>query len=195
MENIPFPLFSTKFNIPASIHDLLVRQQLFQRLDLGLQKNNKLILLTAPAGYGKTTALSSWIRQSSQRFASSWLTLEPAENQFEHFFTIMAISLREYNPQIVRFVENIFAAPNPPSPDILASSLINILSGNQQELIIIFDDFHNIKNAAIHTTITLLLDHLPDHIHLVISTRVDPPLPLHRLRARGQLPQKSQQLQ
>ncbi len=182
------PLLATKFYIPPAGPDRLNRPRLLQRLDDGLLPGCALVLICAPAGYGKTTLLSEWAsahQRDDLRF--SWLSLEPADNDPVRFFAYLAAALEKSVPGVAALIEDLLAAPQSPAPSDLAAALVNPLAASTQPLVIVLDDYQVIHERDLHTALIFLIEHLPPHIHLTLAARSDPPLPLHRLRARGQL--------
>lgn len=186
---MPVPLLKTKLFIPALSSDHIERPRLIERLEQGLRAGQRLTLLSAPAGYGKTTLLSSWI--SACRLPAAWLSLEEQDNDPARFLAYLLASLQS--------VEALAAEQAPkagpftlPSPQLARrvegyTLLINQISGLPHKVIVILDDYHCITAPIIHTNLAFLIDHLPENAHLVIATRVDPPLPIPRLRGRGHL--------
>jgi LuxR family maltose regulon positive regulatory protein len=141
----------------------------------------------APAGYGKTSLLSEWISSANTDADFAWLSLEPADNDPVRFFSYLAASLSTFLPGLTAFMDDLFASPTLPVPQDLAAVLINPLNAYQGSLVIVLDDTHAIHNMDVYTALAYLVDNLPPHVHLALATRSDPPLPIHRFRARGQL--------
>lgn len=182
------PLLATKFYIPPTGPGRLHRPRLLQILDEGLLPGRPLILVCAPAGYGKTTLLSEWAAaRSTAALQFVWLSLETADNDPVRFFTYLSAALQKVIPGIARLIEDLLAAPQLPSPNDLAAALVNPLAGCDQPLVIVLDDYQVIHESNLHTALLFLIEHLPPHIHLALAARSDPPLPLPRLRVRGQL--------
>ncbi|NTW45265.1 MAG: hypothetical protein HGB14_12760, partial [Anaerolineaceae bacterium] len=182
------PLLATKFYIPAFNAELLKRDHLRKQLDEGIQPGKSLILVCAPAGYGKTTLLSDWVsshKSSQLRFA--WLSLESSENDFVHFFITIAAALEKHLPGISALIENLFSAPQLPSPENIAAAFLQQLENALHALVFILDDYQTIQNKEIHAATMYVVEHSPANFHLVLSTRSDPPLALHRMRVRGKL--------
>ncbi len=171
-------ILRTKLFIPTALPTLLPRPRLYQRLEAGLQSGRRLSLISAPAGSGKTTLLSGWIAQS--RAQITWLSLDPDDNDPARFWAYLVAALQMVAPQVGQ-------ALVPPTQATSVTALLNDLSALPQPVVLILDDYHTISNPAIHKDITLLLEHQPPALHLIFATRVDPALPIARLRARGQL--------
>lgn len=183
-----FPILETKFFIPKPVHDCVFRADLIKKLDSGLVPGIPLILLSAPAGYGKSTLLSEWIESHGKEDISfSWLSLEETENDPIRFLIYVGISLKHCMPGITAWINDLFAAPTLPDPEEIITLLINQLNSLEKHLVLVLDDFHVIQQPILHSALEFFVDHLPPHIHLVLSTRSDPPLKLHRLRARGRI--------
>ena len=157
-------------------------------MDEGIQPGRSLILVCAPAGYGKTTLLSDWISsQKSSQIRFAWLSLESTENDFMHFFIAIAAALEKHLYGISALIENLFSAPQLPSPENIAAAFLQQLQNFHNPLALILDDYQVIQNREIHAATLYVVEHLPANFHLVLSTRSDPPLALHRLRLSGKL--------
>ena len=182
-------ILQTKLSIPPLRTDLVQRQRLFEVLNQGLQR--KLTLVSAPPGFGKTTLLMAWTRICGR--PAAWLSLDDSDNDPVRFLTYLIASLQKIAPEIEEELLEKLASPrfsDPDSPfsheDLLAG-LINRLGEIAENFVLILDDYHVISSQPVHETMAFLLDHLPVQMHLVIASRADPPLPLARLRGRGQL--------
>jgi LuxR family maltose regulon positive regulatory protein len=144
-----------------------------------------LTLVSAPAGFGKTTLVSEWIVQTSQ--AASWLSLDDDDNDPTRFLTYLIATLQTQQPSLGVTVYGLLGASQPPPPKAILTLLLNELSLLAAPLALVLDDYHLITMPAIHEALTFFVDHLPPLIRLVITSRMDPPLPLARWRARNQL--------
>jgi LuxR family transcriptional regulator, maltose regulon positive regulatory protein len=176
-------LLATKVNIPRTRPDRLARARLFQRLDAGMGR--ALVLVCTPAGFGKTTLLADWAQ--SAHWPVAWLSLDADDNDPVRFWRYMVAALDRV---VEGLGEHLFPRLSPAtgtSTQGAVTALINRLQDQPDELALVLDDYHAIEEPAIHDGLALLLSHLPPHLHLVISSRSDPRLPLARLRARGQL--------
>ena len=190
------PLLTTKIHIPPIRSDLVSRPLLLRRLDEGLAY--KLVLISAPAGFGKTTLLSEWAHQvAASRGAvaapvpatpqAAWLSLDEADNDPARFTAYLVAALRAaLEPEWQDALEELPSTQAPPQEEVL-TGLINQVAAIPREVALVLDDYHLITAQAVHDALVFLLDHLPDNLCLVIASRSDPPLPLPRLRARGQL--------
>jgi LuxR family maltose regulon positive regulatory protein len=177
------PLLSTKICIPTSRKEIISRLKLIDQLNTG--RECKLILVSAPAGYGKTTLLIEWISQLA--ISVGWVSLDAQDNDLRRFFSYLIASLKSIG---IHINGNIF--PDLKDQDLeklseYISVLINQVSSSSRPIYLVLDDFHLINNHDIHQTITYLLENLPQNMHLVIATRSDPLLRLAKLRAQGEL--------
>jgi LuxR family maltose regulon positive regulatory protein len=176
-------ILTTKLYRPAPRPDYINRQELIDHLDGALTRN--LTLVSAPAGFGKTTLLSIWAQQKEQPV--SWLSLDTEDNDLVVFLQYLIAALQTISPDVGGTSISLLQSSQPPSIVVTLSALINDLSLIPQDFILILDDYHLIEQAKNHAAIIYLLDHLPPRMHLVIISRSDPPLPLSRLRVRDQL--------
>jgi LuxR family transcriptional regulator, maltose regulon positive regulatory protein len=180
------PLLATKLFIPSLRPQLVQRPRLLDRVQTGLL--SKLTLISAPAGYGKTTLLSAWrATPTGSAMPLAWVSLDAQDNDPTRFWTYVIAALETVYPAMGSAIGALLRAPQLPSMDAIVTSLINAISAMTMDAALILDDYHLITTPAIHATITFLLDHLPAHLHLILLTRADPPLPLTRLRTRGEL--------
>ncbi len=154
---------------------------------MALQPNYKLVLLSASAGYGKTTLLAGWMKKFSGRAA--WLSLDAEDNDPAHFWRYLIAALASAHPQLDDAFRDLFPSAQVPPPAQLLTFLINAIASLpvHPRLILVLDDYHIITNQEIHAHMALLLEHLPPQILLVLATRQDPPLPVARIRAKGQM--------
>lgn len=177
------PILATKLYIAPPRPGMVVRSRLLARLDEALQR--KLTLVSAPAGFGKTTLLNEWVAASAHPVA--WLSLDEADNDpyrlLMHLIAALQTLMPEPNPSLPRM----FQSPQPPPIEIILTALLNDLSTLPHPFVLILDDYHVLDSRPVDDAFTFLLDYLPPHMHLIIATREDPQFPLARLRARGQL--------
>lgn len=176
-------ILSTKLFIPPPRSTLVSRLRLLELLNSGA--NGKLTLISAPAGYGKTTLLSEWISQGDLPFA--WLSLDPQDNDLGRFLAYLVASLQTIHLNVDIYSFEKLQIPQPNNIEEVLIPLINQISTVDRNFILVLDDYHLIKNQEIHNTIAYLLDNQPSQMRLVIVTRTDPPLRLSILRARGEL--------
>jgi LuxR family maltose regulon positive regulatory protein len=175
-------LISTKLRPPFTRRELVPRPRLQARVTEGLCR--PLTLITAPAGFGKTTLVVSCIAQCEMPVA--WLSIDRDDNQAGRFLKYLVAALRGADPTIGREATQLAASPNVP-PEAVLTHLVNDLECASTDIAVVLDDYQFISNQAVHEAVTFLLDHCPKTLHLVIAARSDPPLSLARLRARGQL--------
>jgi LuxR family maltose regulon positive regulatory protein len=143
--------------------------------------------VSAPAGFGKTTLLAEWLTQSGHgEGLVAWLSLDEGDNHPARFWAYVIAALRTVQPTLGESALSLLQSPQPTFEAALAS-LLNEIGSAPRELMLVLDDYHMIEAKAIHDGIAFLLDHMPPHMHLVMTSRADPPLPLARLRGRGDL--------
>ncbi|HSH03627.1 MAG TPA: LuxR C-terminal-related transcriptional regulator [Anaerolineae bacterium] len=177
------PLLTTKFHIPPARTSLILRPRLFATLDTS--PTRKLTLISAAAGFGKTTLLTQWLAQQSR--PAAWLSLDDDDNDPHRFWCYLIAALQTILPTLGQDITALLQSPQPPPIETILPTLINTLSALPQPIILVLDDYHLIDNPAIDDQLAFFLKHLPPSTHLIISTRQDPPLPLGRLRASYQL--------
>jgi len=180
-------LLTTKLFVPPVRPEWVPRPHLAERLNEGLG-GRKLTLVSAPAGSGKTSLVTTWLTGLPiSDFRVAWLSLDEADNDPLCFFAYLVAALRTVDPRIGRQAQRLAETTHSPSLESLVTSLINDIADQASPLILVLDDYHAISELAIHEAIGLLVDRQPSQMHLVITTRHDPPLPLSRLRGRGQM--------
>lgn len=191
-------LLQTKFFKPTLRPALIERLPLVERLNDGLGAEpagfaSRLTLVSAPAGFGKTTLVTAWIAQLAQYRPQlsaeqvAWLSLDENDNDPVRFLTYLTSALQAVVPQLGETALRFLRSPQPTTAEAILTLLINDLSQSERPLILVLDDYHVIDAAPVHTALTYLIDHQPAQLHLMITTRSDPPLPLSRLRVRGQM--------
>jgi LuxR family maltose regulon positive regulatory protein len=176
-------LLATKLYVPPAGIELVHRPRLIDHMNAGLQ--GKLILVSAPAGYGKTTLVSDWIAQA--KLPVAWLSLDRSDNDLPLFFRYFIAALQELHLDIGADIQGILQADSHPPVEDLLTSLVNDLAALDTHFILVLDDYHVITEFKIHETLDFLFDHLPLGMHMVITSRADPPMPLGRLRVQRQL--------
>jgi len=159
------------------------RPRLIERLDQQLYR--KLTLVSAPAGFGKTTLLAAWANRCPRPVG--WLTLEEGDNDPVRFFSYCLAALREIHPDLGQGLAFKLQSLNRPAREATLTGLLNELTEIPGAIALVLDDYHLIEEEAVHACLAFLIEHLPPQVHLVISTRADPSLPLSVLRARGHL--------
>jgi LuxR family maltose regulon positive regulatory protein len=176
-------LLNTKLYIPPLRPELVTRPRLLERLNAGLL--GKVTLLSAPAGYGKSTLINEWAHQAGLPVA--WLSLDVGDNDPTRFLVYVIAALQKIDEWIGEDLLGVIKSHQPPPMEALLTELINQVNDISREMILVLDDYHLINAQPVHDALSFLLDHQPANLHLVISTRSDPRLPIARLRGRGQL--------
>ena len=181
------PLLATKLYIPPPGPKIVMRPRLIERLNEGLPtgRASGVTLISAPAGFGKTTLVSEWIASCGQ--PAAWLSLDEGDNDPARFLNYFAAALRNIAPNLGVDLPQVLQSPQPPSPETILTSLLNEIITIPDSFILVLDDYHIIDAKGVEQALAFLVEHLPPQMHLVITTREDPTLPLARLRARGQL--------
>ena len=183
------PLVRTKLYIPRGRQELVPRSRLLTRLNQGLR--TPVILVSGPAGFGKTTLLAEWARQAD--WVPAWISLDEGDNDLIRFLSYLVSALNNVEPEVYQTALEMFQSPQPPTAERVLTAVINaadqarLQEAPSPDLILILDDYHLITSSAIHSAMSFLIDHLPERMRLVVSSRSDPPFPLARLRARAQL--------
>ncbi|MFN2118657.1 MAG: LuxR C-terminal-related transcriptional regulator [Candidatus Promineifilaceae bacterium] len=173
----------------TKLHAPPLRPNIVPRPNLAAKLNqipvNKLTLISAPAGFGKTTLVNEWAACSTHEVA--WLSLDEDDSDPTRFLTYLIASVQTIREDFGKEILNAFHTQQPPPIKTAVTSLINKVGDFACDIVMVLDDYHLINNEAIHHALTYLLEHQPPRLHLVITTREDPPLPLSRWRARGEL--------
>jgi LuxR family maltose regulon positive regulatory protein len=186
---MPAPVLETKLYLPRPRPGLVLRPRLSRRLDVGT--TGKLVLVSAPAGFGKTTLLADWLalREAVPEHERSvaWLSLDRGDNEPATFWTYVIAALRTVAPGLGTSELALLASPQPPPIDLVLTTLLNELGAAAEDLVLVLDDYHVIESREVQDAMGFLLEHLPARLHLVIASRADPAVPLARLRARGDL--------
>ncbi len=177
-------LLKTKLTIPVGRQMVVARSRLIERLNTGIE--GKLILISAPAGFGKTTLVTTWIAGIERKVA--WLSLDEGDNDSALWFEYLIAALREIKPKIGASALRLFRSSQEPTlAKNVLTDLINEVCSVPFHFMLVLDDYHVIKNKDIHNAMDFLLENLPQNMHLVILTRSDPPFHLSYLRGRAQL--------
>ncbi len=189
---MPDILLATKTRIPSLHGNLVSRSHLIHRLNESIAQNRRLTLISAPAGYGKSTLLSEWVSQLD--LPAAWLSLEKGDNTpsrfWSYFFNALATLPQWHQVGIDETLFELLQSSQPPRIDGLLSRLVNDLSRLEEGGVLVLDDLHTITDGKIYQHLALLIDHLPRSItglHLVVASRMDPPWPLARWRGKGEL--------
>jgi len=184
---VPDRLLETKFHTPLWRSDGVRRPRLLDQLQAGLIEQRKLTLVAAPAGYGKTTLITSWLHSFTESTRNIWLSLEKSDNEPTRFLSYWATAWNRISDFVLEDILELWDAPQLPPFQNILDEIINPLAQLNEPAIVVLDDYHTITNPLIHEMLEYFLERQPHQAHLVITTRSDPPLPLARLRARGQM--------
>jgi LuxR family maltose regulon positive regulatory protein len=176
-------LLRTKLFIPPPRQNLVERARLFLKLDGGLAPANRLIMVTAPAGFGKTTLVSEWARRTG--LPLGWLSLDEGDSDPTRFLRYLLAAMQNIDARIGKSIQAVLYGFQPPDAAVVLTEIINDLLLLEGPSLIVLDDYHLILNVEVHDCINFLVDHLPSAAHLVIATRADPPLQLARRRGQG----------
>jgi LuxR family transcriptional regulator, maltose regulon positive regulatory protein len=178
-------ILKTKIYYPPLRSSLVPRQRLVERLEKGLR--GPLTLVSAPAGYGKTTLMSEWHAGTGKDFPVAWFSIDNGDNNQFRFWGYIIAALSALDDGLVNNAATLLLSPQFPPAEEFITSLINSISSFSKDFALVLDDYHLITALEIHQYLTYLVEHQPPRMHLVLLTRSDPSLPLARLRARGQL--------
>lgn len=182
---MPESLLRTKLFIPTVRQNLVHRPHLIKRLNQGLQQGHKLTLVSAPAGFGKSTLVSEWVAESER--PTAWLSLDQGDNDPVRFWTYLVAAIQTIHQDIGVEASQIVSAPQLRSTEPVAISLINDITRLASDLILVLDDYHVIEAEQVHSGLSYLLENQPANLHLILLTRADPSISLARLRAHGRL--------
>ncbi|MEJ2597822.1 MAG: LuxR C-terminal-related transcriptional regulator [Anaerolineales bacterium] len=182
-------LLATKFCVPPQRTGIVSRLWLVERLEAGLRIKEgfgrRLTLISAPAGYGKTTLAIEWLQSSG--LPVGWLSLDESDNDPRRFITYLIAAMKVVDKNIGQAASAMLKSPQPPPNELMLTALVNEISAVPQAFALVLDDYHVIHTPPIHQQLAFLLDHQPTNLHLIITTREDPLLPIPRLRAQGQV--------
>jgi len=181
------PVLGTKLHLPAPRRRLVQRARLTGQLRADEGVGPRLVLVAAPAGFGKTTLLAQWLAAEKSQRRVAWLALDPGDADLRLFLTHLAAAIQTAEPEAGADALALLEAGGTAPADAVLVSLINDLDVLAGPTVVALDDYHVIDGAAVHEAVTFLLDNLPPQVTLAMATRADPPLPLARLRARGEL--------
>ena len=180
---MPSQLLATKFFIPTKQQNLVPRPRLLKMLDKALSR--KLTLLSAPAGFGKTTLVSDWVSQRGEPVV--WLSLDKDDSDPRRFWLYFITALQTVSEEIGTASLGMLQQPNSSPNEDLLTTLVNEITAFSEDFIMVLDDFHLVDSTDVDENLTFLLEYLPPQMHLMMTTREDPGLPIARLRARAQL--------
>ncbi len=176
------PLLETKLYLPKWSAELVSRPRL---IDL-IHPQRKLTLVSAPAGFGKTTLLAEWVASVPTRLVA-WVSLDQSDNDPTFFWTYLITALKNIQASLGERSLSLLQSPQPPPIESVLMTLLNELTAVEADIALILDDYHVLEAQSIHDGIGFLLNHLPPRVHLIIASRADPPLSLARLRSHGEL--------
>ncbi len=179
------PILATKLYSPPPRPGTVTRLRLIERLDEGLRSGHKLSLISASAGFGKTTLVGEWITKSGLPVA--WLSLDDGDNDPVRFISYLIAALQTIKAEIGESLLAAIQAHQPPSNESILTALLNEITVHLKEFLFVLDDYHTIDSKPVDEILLFLIEHQPPQMHLVITSREDPALPLARLRVRGQL--------
>jgi LuxR family maltose regulon positive regulatory protein len=193
-------LITTKLNIPQVRSNLVTRPRLMEKLNGGLAR--RLTLVSAPPGFGKTTLIASWVESlrlqvegnidkpstfNIQPVTVAWLSLDEGDNDPVRFFAYFVAAMQKIDPTLGQGIQSLLSTPPIPPLEALVAGLVNDLAGTSKVIILVLDDYYLIRNELVHKALQYFIEYQPSNVHLVLVTREDPPLPLPRLRARGEI--------
>jgi len=178
-------LIETKLHVPRPRHGLVLRPRLIERLSRGVR--SKLMLVSAPAGFGKTTLLAEWLASTGTSASVAWVSLDDTDNEPAAFWSYVLTALQRAIPGVGASALDLLRGAGRSDVDAMLRSLLNDLGAVPSEVTLVLDDYHLVVTPEIHRSVEFLVEHLPPQVHLVVATRADPPLPLARLRGRGDL--------
>src|SRR5512145_1943069 len=184
---MPTPILATKLYIPSPRPKVVLRPRLVERLNEGLFLGGApgVTLISAAAGFGKTTLVSEWIASCGAPVA--WLSLDEGDSDPVRFISYLIAALQTIRAGTGEGLLAILQAPQPPQVEAILTALLNEISAIPKHFLLILDDYHLVDSQPVDQSLTFLIEHLPPQMHLVIATREDPSLPLARLRVRGRL--------
>ena len=187
-------LLKTKFFAPSLRADLVARPRLQGLLEEGLRQNLPLTLVSAPAGYGKSTLIVAWLQQheaqpATSRLHTAWVSVDDDDDNPSRFFAYLAAAIQEAGINWMPPEQHVWEFTGSPSPETIFISLLNELNelAGQASLILVLDDYHRIRSPVIHEALQFAVEHAPPNLHIILITREDPPLTLARWRARARL--------
>jgi LuxR family maltose regulon positive regulatory protein len=178
-------LLATKFHVPLARQTIVTRPRLVEQLKRGLQ--GPLTLLSGSPGSGKTTLMSEWYMDASQQVPAAWLSLDERDNDIQIFLAYLSAALDKIQSGLKNNIDTILESQHELKAETILVALINSLSIIQADFVLVFDDYHVIISPEVHAAVSFLVENMPYQMHLVVLTRIDPPLPLARLRSRGKM--------
>ena len=177
------PLLTTKLHIPRRADGLIERPGLLEQLDA--IRTRRLTLISAPAGFGKTTLLADWAARTG--FPTAWLSLDANDNEPQRFLSYVIAAMRTLVPDFGERLQTAIDRGTLPPAETMLALLVNELAALDRDVLLVLDDYHAVDNEAVHEGVLFVLEHAPAHLHVAIGTRMDLPIPISRFRVRGQL--------
>jgi LuxR family maltose regulon positive regulatory protein len=184
---MPDTLLRTKLYVPPLRPNIVPRRRLINLLNQGYQQGHRLTLISAPAGFGKTTLLSAWVQEAEPHRPIAWLSLDEGDNDLRRFLVYLVTALQTIEREIGKGLVAALQSSETINVEVILITLLNEISELLDEVILILDDYHAIESLPVDHSISFLIEHFPPQMHLVIASRIDPSLPLPRLRAMGQM--------
>jgi LuxR family maltose regulon positive regulatory protein len=178
-------VLSTKLYIPPARENAIVRPHLTEKLRSGVSRLGSFTLVSGPAGFGKTTLLSEFVARLQR--PAAWVSLDEGDNDPIQFWTYLITACRSILEDVGESALELFNTQQLLPDDTVPTILINDITTHDRSIVLVLDDYHAIQTPSIHAGLQFLLDHLPRNLHIIVSTRTDPPWPLARFRARNQL--------
>ena len=172
---MPTPVLATKLYIPSSRTGVVVRSRLIEQLNKGLSSSRAVTLISAPAGFGKTTLVSEWVLGCKQSVA--WLSIDEGDGDLKRFLGYLVAALQTIAPEIGMGVLSALQAPHMPDIESLLTTLLNEIDSIPNNFMFVLDDYHMLDSKPVDQALNFLVEHKPQQMHLVIATREDPPLP------------------
>lgn len=179
------PILKTKLHCPPTPAKHVPREALLQKLNQGLAAERPLTLISAPAGFGKTTCASEWL--NTLDIPTAWLSLEPTDDDPPRFFSYLIAALQTVHPELGRELEAVIRSGQMPDSKVVSASLINEMLTLESRFLLVLDDFHTLQDTFILDVLDQIITQQPLPLHLVLISREDPVLPLARLRANNRL--------
>jgi len=180
---VAMPILATKLYVPQRRSRIVLRPRLDERLNEGLQR--RLTLVSAPAGFGKSTLVAEWVAECGLPVA--WLSLDEGDAEPTRFLAYFIEALRTAQPGVGEAVLAALGSPQPPPLEVTLTRLVNELAALPTDIVLVLDDYHSVEGGPVDEAVAFLLDHLPSRLHVTVATRQDPALPLARWRARAEL--------
>jgi LuxR family transcriptional regulator, maltose regulon positive regulatory protein len=182
-------VLGTKLHLPSPRRRLVARARIIDELRVGGGEGPRLVLVAAPPGFGKTTVLAQWLAEAIEgsQCRVGWLALDRGDADLRTFLAHLVAAIQIAEPEVGVDALALLEAGGPTPPEAVLVSLINDLDVLADTTVVALDDYHVIDTPAVHEAVSFLLDNLPPHVTLAMTARADPPLPLSRLRARGEL--------